>query len=133
MKSVVVPSSSILTDSLECTHCGKKIYSKEFFDKDQFELVITQKDGEIERLNSEIEMLRNEQEAMVESFRISTDLLLERLKDLETANFGQRPVTAQVLGNIYGGMDRPKSLGGSREVNVLNLEEKEEEPSEEHV
>jgi hypothetical protein len=82
---------------------------------------------------------------MVESFRISTDLLLERLKDLESVNFdGDRPQTAQVLGRIYGSREaplrRPTCMSDYEAPQVLNLEngegednEPEEEFSEENV
>ena len=126
---------------VECTHCGKKIYSKESFDKAQFELVIAQKDSEIEKLKGELEQLKNEAEVMVESFRISSDMLLERLKDLETDNFnGQRPQTAQVLGRIHkkeeGGMKRPQIMSDYKEPDILRLEHEEaqrEEMTEENV
>ena len=38
---------------------------------------------------------------MEESFKISTQVMLERLKDLETENFDERPNTAQVMGRIH--------------------------------
>lgn len=137
MKSVSLPYSS----PAECTHCGKKIYSKESFDKGQFELTIAQRDSEIEKLKGEIEQLKNEAEVMVESFRISSDMLLERLKDLETDHFnGERPQTAQVLGRIQrrdeGGMKRPQIMNDYREPDILRLEHEDgqrEEMTEENV
>ena len=38
--------------------------------------------------------MKDEREAMMTSFEISTRVLLERLKELETPNFGERPTTA---------------------------------------
>ena len=38
---------------------------------------------------------------MEESFKISTQVMLERLKDLESDNFPERPNTAQVMGRIH--------------------------------
>lgn len=77
---------------------------------------------------------------MVESFRISSDMLLERLKDLESVNFaGERPQTAQVLGRIDGGgevkLNRPSIMNDMGPSQVLNLENEreEEELSEENV
>ena len=38
---------------------------------------------------------------MVDNFKLSSSVLLERLKDLEAqTNLGERPQTAQVLNNI---------------------------------
>ena len=61
---------------------------------------------------------------MVESFRISSDMLLERLKDLESINFpGERPQTAQVLGRIeQERMNRPKIMDDMGPPQILNLE-----------
>lgn len=61
---------------------------------------------------------------MVESFRISSDMLLERLKDLESVNFaGERPQTAQVLNRIdQERMHRPKIMDDIEPPQVLNLE-----------
>lgn len=67
---------------------------------------------------------------MVEGFRISSDMLLERLKDLESVNFaGERPQTAQVLGRIQGSQDvplsRPSIMNDIRPPEILNLETNE--------
>lgn len=82
---------------------------------------------------------------MIESFRISSDLLLERLKDLESVNFaGERPQTAQVLGRINGikepKLRRPACMSEYEAPQILNLEneddgnnEQSEELSEETV
>ena len=105
-------------------------------------MTIAQREGEIEKLKNEIETLKTESEVMVESFRISTDMLLERLKDLETDHFnGQRPQTAQVLGRIQqkgetGLSKRPSIMDDIREPDILRLEHDEgekEEMTEENV
>ena len=99
--------------------------------REQYETVIAQKDSEIERLNSEIEKLKQENEVMVESFRISSDMLLERLKDLESVNFaGQRPQTAQVLNRIQGDdkpIRRPKIMDDYEAPQILKIEHSESE------
>lgn len=125
---------------IECANCGHKLYLNESGGKDQLELIIAQKESEIESLKSEIEHLKQESEVMVESFRISSDMLLERLKDLESSNFGgERPQTAQVLSRIHGtGSDqlqRPAIMNDYHPPEILNLEEdkQEEELSEENV
>lgn len=79
-------------------------------------------------MKSEIERLTQENESMVEGFRISSDMLLERLKDLESANFaGERPQTAQVLGRLNGGGDaplrRPKIMDDYEPPQILKLEQ----------
>jgi hypothetical protein len=73
---------------------------------------------------------------MIESFRISSDLLLERLKDLESVNFeGERPQTAQVLGRIYGSREpalrRPACMSEYEAPQILNLENDDNEQNEE--
>lgn len=125
---------------LGCPECGHKIYTtKQNFDREQYEVIIAQKEGEIERLKSEIENLNQETEVMVESFRISSDMLLERLKDLESVNFaGERPQTAQVLSRIHENfseeLNRPAIMNDFRTQDVLNLENGgDDELSEENV
>lgn len=72
---------------------------------------------------------------MTESFRISSDMLLERLKDLESVNFaGERPQTAQVLNRIEGNDRRPEIMRRQEKPQVLNLENgSQPEHSEEDV
>lgn len=96
-------------------------------DSQQYELIIAQKDTEIEKLKREIERLKQENEVMVESFRISTDMLLERLKDLEVDNFaGERPQTAQVLNRIKGREEeplrRPKIMDDIEAPDILKID-----------
>lgn len=106
-------------------------------EREKYEFIIAKKDGEIEELRSEIERLKQDNEVMVESFRISTDLLLERLKDLETDNFqGERPQTAQVLGRIQRheqAMKRPKIMDDIPAPQYLNFEDGTTENTPEEV
>mmetsp|Transcript_12662 Transcript_12662/g.11217 ORF Transcript_12662/g.11217 Transcript_12662/m.11217 type:complete len:200 (+) Transcript_12662:158-757(+) len=102
--------------------------------------MLDEKDAEIEKLKIELEHEKQESDVMIESFRISSDMLLERLKDLESANFGgDRPQTAQVLGRIdQEKMHRPSIMDDMGPPQILNLEngdpelelEKEEEMEE---
>lgn len=125
---------------IDCPEWGNKIYTTaQNYSREQYEVIIAQKESEIERLKSEIENLNQENEVMVESFRISTDMLLERLKDLESVNFaGERPQTAQVLSRIHGNyseeLNRPAIMNDFRTQDVLNLENGDDEGlSEENV
>lgn len=136
ISAYINPDNKIFT---ECAKCGHKLYVNRTSEKDDLNLLIAQKDSEILRLKAEIESLKQESEVMVESFRISSDMLLERLKDLESVNFaGERPQTAQVLGRIHGDrsdqLRRPAIMNDFRAPDILNLEqEQEEELSEENV
>ena len=38
--------------------------------------------------------MEEEKEGMISSFEMSTRVLLDRIKELETPNFGERPTTA---------------------------------------
>jgi hypothetical protein len=124
---------------LECSKCGHVTYGVSNNSHDDKDTIIAQRESEIEKLKSEIDNLKQESEVMVESFRISSDMLLERLKDLESVNFaGERPQTAQVLGRIHGtgpnDLKRPAimdDMGDGSDVQVLNLEEDDEEESKE--
>jgi len=52
------------------------------------------KDREIQELRSEVEQLEADKEAMTTSFEISARMMIERIKDLETPSFSERPNTA---------------------------------------
>ena len=113
------------------------MFGKSPVGNEKYESLLAQKDSEIEQLKSELESLKQESEVMVESFRISSDMLLERLKDLETVNFaGERPQTAQVLGRIHRNeeeeLKRPSIMNDMEEPQILNLEEEDVEYSEEN-
>ena len=118
---------------------GSEVFYIGHLSKEDFEIIIAQKDAEILNLKSQVDKLNQQNEVMVESFRISSDLLIERLKDLESVNFaGDRPQTAQVLGRINpndnGAMKRPRIMDDISPPDILNLEnEGNEELSEEHV
>jgi len=66
---------------------------------------------------------------MVTSFEISTSCMLERLKELETANLGERPQTAVVLDRMHNNipgrpeiMNRPDPVGETQNRMVLGDE-----------
>lgn len=61
-----------------------------------------------------------DKEAMIQSFEITTRCLMERLKDLETPNFEERPTTAQVFGRIHD--DDPRDKQGVPGTTVMTLE-----------
>ncbi|CAI2372507.1 unnamed protein product [Moneuplotes crassus] len=115
--------------TVPCPKCGHSIETQQTTSTNNIE-IFEEKDREIEELKNQLEEQKQEAEVMVESFRISTDLLLERLKDLESVNFGgDRPQTAQVLRNIdMEKMNRPKIMDDIEPPQILNLED---EPKEE--
>ena len=57
---------------------------------------------EITYLTEKIDRLEKEKQDMIENFKLSSSVLLERLKDLEaqTSMIGERPQTANVLSKI---------------------------------
>lgn len=57
---------------------------------------------EISYLTEKIERLEKEKQDMIDNFKLSSSVLLERLKDLEaqTSMIGERPQTANVLSKI---------------------------------
>lgn len=64
----------------------------------EYEELLAKKDKEIQNLKAEVELLTMEKEEMIESFAVSSNLLIERMKDLESQRIGYRPQTANVLG-----------------------------------
>ena len=59
--------------------------------------VIQERDATIEELRAEVRRMIEEREDMIDSFKVSTNVLIERLKDLESQKTGYRPQTANVL------------------------------------
>jgi len=56
---------------------------------------------EIKSLKCKIDKYESEREQMIENFKASNSVLLERIKELEgKSHLGERPQTAQVLSNI---------------------------------
>jgi septation ring formation regulator EzrA len=58
---------------------------------------IKQLQATIIELTNKIEQLEKEEEEIIENFQVSTNVLLEKIKDLEAANLGSRPQTALIL------------------------------------
>lgn len=70
-------------------------------ERERLEEVIIRKDDEIERLKGIIQEMEDDREGMITSFQMSSSIMLERLKDLETKEMGgERPQTAMVLQNM---------------------------------
>lgn len=64
---------------------------------EQKDRIVEQKDALIERLRHEIRELIEEKEEMIDNFRVSTNILIEKIKDLESQKTGYRPQTANIL------------------------------------
>lgn len=61
-------------------------------DKQDLLQVLEQQKKEIKYLNQKIERLQKENDDMIDNFKLSTGVLLERLKDLEAQqSLGERP------------------------------------------
>jgi len=72
--------------------------------KEELYQVIESQKKEIKYLNQRIGQLEREKEDMIDNFKLSSTVLLERLKDLEASAsgslLGERPQTASVLSKI---------------------------------
>jgi len=51
----------------------------------------------VEELSHQIEIMEREKEEIIENFQISTNVLLDKIKDLESASIGSRPQTSMIL------------------------------------
>eukprot|EP01016_Furgasonia_blochmanni_P019716 TRINITY_DN2200_c0_g1_i1.p2 TRINITY_DN2200_c0_g1~~TRINITY_DN2200_c0_g1_i1.p2 ORF type:complete len:200 (+),score=39.52 TRINITY_DN2200_c0_g1_i1:64-663(+) len=70
---------------------------------------LKKRDKEIEGLKDMLENLEYEKQEMIDNFQTSTNLLIEKLKDLETTSFGIRPQTANILNRMPGGrIEQPR-------------------------
>jgi hypothetical protein len=75
------------------------------------------KDRQIVNLEAAMEVKEQEIDEMVENFNISTNILLERIKNMEEEYVGVRPQTAMILDKADGG------VGGVGRGNVKSLVE----------
>ena len=66
----------------------------------KYKAALSKRDDTVASLTKRINELEFEKLEMTESFAISTNVLIERLKDLEAKNMGFRPQTACVLDKI---------------------------------
>ena len=61
------------------------------------QLNVQQLNDIIESLQIKVDQLEKEKEDIIDNFQISTNVLLEKIKDLEAAAQGSRPQTAMIL------------------------------------
>lgn len=73
--------------------------AKEASPKDLQDLVKA-KDARIRELEGKLAAVEREKDEIIDNFQTSTEVLLERIKELEAASFGARPQTANVLERI---------------------------------
>ena len=64
------------------------------------EEIITYKNIQISQLKSYINSLEKEKEDLINNFKITTDTLLEKIKQIEYNNMGIRPQTAHIIKDI---------------------------------
>ena len=64
------------------------------------EEIITYKNIQISQLKSYISSLEKEKEDLINNFKITTDTLIERIKQIEFNNIGVRPQTACIIKDI---------------------------------
>jgi hypothetical protein len=84
--------------------------------------IIDFKNYQITKLKAYIHSLEKEKEDLIENFKTTTNILLEKIKDLENKNYGKRPDTAVIMDKIKTGSNMVQSGGRPKEVNVMNFE-----------
>jgi len=89
--------------------------------------IIAEKDVLIEKLKADIRSLIEEKEEMIDSFKTSTNILLEKIKDLESQKTGYRPQTANILARPkndkrVGGGDSSRRITGKAIKNNVELQ-----------
>src|SRR5690606_15157383 len=90
-----------------CNELKVYIDQLELEEKDDSELmkldkyqIIDFKNYQITKLKAYIQSLEKEKEDLIENFRNTTSVLLERIKDLEQNQFGMRPQTPNIMAQI---------------------------------
>ncbi len=62
--------------------------------------IISIKNKEIEKLKQQNKDLMQENDDLITNFRTTSNILLERIKELEKENTGQRPITAKIVDSL---------------------------------
>ena len=65
--------------------------------------LIAKKDQRIKELEEKVTALEKEKDDIVDNFQTSTEVLLDRIKELEAVSLGARPQTANILQRIGNG------------------------------
>ncbi|CAL1134840.1 unnamed protein product [Cladocopium goreaui] len=79
--------------------------------------------SEVKRLRSKVQSLQREKDDMVDNFRSTTQILLNRIKELEAGDAPSRPQTAAVIDRIEARPPRPASRGVLARPEVMSLED----------
>ncbi len=113
----------ILDKDLE-TNCGLNVYvdkldeieeiSKEKLLKMEINEIINYKDLQIQKLKFYIVSLEREKEDIIENFKNTTNILLEKIKQKEYEDYGVRPETAKIVENIKDTNHRPYSYNDKK-------------------
>jgi hypothetical protein len=88
--------------------------------------IIDFKNYQLTKLKAFILSLEKEKEDLIENFKTTTNILLEKIKDLEDKNFGKRPDTARILDGV-GKKDLITKGTKKKEINIMNFETGESE------
>ena len=62
--------------------------------------LLNKKDARIRELEDKVKATEKERDDMIDNFQTSTEVLLERIKELESISLGARPQTANILQRI---------------------------------
>ena len=99
----------ILDKDIE-TNCGLNVYVDKLDDIEEMSEVdllkldkkdiIDYKDKQIQKLKAYIQSLEREKEDIIENFKNTTNILLEKIKQKEFEDYGIRPETAKIVENI---------------------------------
>lgn len=66
----------------------------------ELQAILAAKDQEVQKLTVKFEELEKEKEDIIDNFQESTEVLMERIKELEAVSLGARPQTANILKRI---------------------------------
>ena len=88
------------------------------------EEIITYKNIQISQLKSYINSLEKEKEALINNFKITTDSLIEKIKQIEFNNKGIRPQTACIIKDINNNQKR-NIKNNYNKKNIINNNKEE--------
>jgi len=109
---------------------NQKLDSENMTDQDIEKLdgknIVLIKNKEIDKLKTYIKELEQEKEDLFVNFKTTTNILLDRIKELETNKTGQRPVTAKIIENLnlknFPNRNNSDNIRGIGNMNQNNMD-----------
>ena len=95
VRLVAVSKTKPVEDIEEAYAAGQRVFGENMVQE-----MVEKRDVRIKELEKRVAELEKEKDEIVDNFQVSTEVLVERIKELESVSLGARPQTANILKRI---------------------------------